>query len=176
MLKPLHRIYAYIQLMRKYKELLRCHDSLKRENEYLRNLRTGDHETYLYSLERMHLKRQPMQLRHIQSKVSDYFRLMDSECYPLYAPLRNYLQKIGAHGDSSNIWTLPNGARVWIDPRMSSELHFHMKLLPVLMKPQLMDGWTTSVWSKEHKKTHISPQAVQEVVQALKHYMSVQGY
>lgn len=176
MLKPLHRMFAYIQLLRKYMKLLKDFDLVQQENTTLRMRHHSNHEQSMYELERMQLKRQPIRMRDIQSRVSDYYRIMDTECYPLYAPLAKYLQRIGAYGDSSNIWNFPNGARIWIDPRMSTGLCFCMKILPEVKRPELMDGWTTSVWIKSHPNTHISPQAVQEVVQALKHYMSVQRF
>lgn len=107
--------------------------------------------------------------------ISDYFRLLDTERYPVYSPLVKYLERIGAVGSATEIWTLPNGARVVIKPHIGSSFPFRMELLTKPTEYRLREGWDhLGWWSKEHGKGYISQAQVSEVVSVLEKYLRVQ--
>ncbi|CAB4162651.1 hypothetical protein UFOVP785_79 [uncultured Caudovirales phage] len=109
------------------------------------------------------------------SLISDYFRLMDTERYPVYSPLVKYLERIGAVGSRTEIWTLPNGARVSIKPHIGSNYPFRMVLLTKPLEYRLREGWDTiGWWDKEYKAEHINQLAVAEVVRVLEGYLRTQ--
>lgn len=107
--------------------------------------------------------------------ISDYYRMMDREKYPVYWPLVSYLERIGAVGSATEIWTLPNGARVSIKPHIGSNFDFTMKLLTQPTEYKLLNGWNTiGWWTKEHGVGHISQVKVNEVVSVLEKYLKTQ--
>jgi len=182
MLKTFKKLAAYIRLRKKLRDTEAYVAMLEASNRMLQDRLEVDKDQMVYSIEKSIIKGQPVKLKIIRCMVSDYYRLMDSESYPLYAPLARYLQSIGAYGDWLNIWHLPNGARVWIAPHMNSDTCFLMKLMASPKEWRYWNGWRHGQWSKpcgkpfEKRPGHITPQDVHAVVNHLKSYLRTQGY
>ena len=130
-------------------------------------------QPHLYSYEKR--LSNPEDSRWPHHLISDYFRLLDTERYPVYAPLVLYLQRIGAVGSATEIWTLPNGARVSIKPSIRSNFPFRMTLLTEPAEYRLREGWNhLGWWSKEHGVGHINQAQVAEVVRVIDTYLKAQ--
>lgn len=166
---------AFFNYRKLYRELHQAKQLLQEQQKEIEALSRLTDSRLQYSFYQYERKLKNPSEKWPSVLISDYYRMLDTERYPVYAPLVKYLERIGSVGGPTEIWSLPNGARVSIRPNINKNFPFMLKLLPSLGNYKHLDGWsTTGWWSKQHGAGNINQVQVGEVVSVLQKYLQVQ--